>query len=307
MAKKILLAVLIIILIIIIGGFFVYFQKDQDIAVNKPVNIDKANSITPADQANSPVLDRSGEKFRQKKAEDRQAILKEREKQFEIYESALAESKAEDCKKLSDTASQEVCIRQIALKNSDSRLCGQLNSASSTGRCIDEILLNKAVDSRQIELCPGINDASLLNACLQKIIDSGINSSECEKIPLQYEPHISDDFSKIEPRDICLSQTMKKESVEQGDLDNCYNIPLAASRVECIIFLSGKNPASDEDGDGLNYYEELVIGTDPNKADTDGDGYTDGQEVKDSYNPKGSGTYLDLIKRAWSGEDPYSN
>lgn len=36
---------------------------------------------------------------------------------------------------------------------------------------------------------------------------------------------------------------------------------------------------SDRDGDGLNALEEYVYGTDPTHPDTDGDGYSDGEEV----------------------------
>lgn len=39
------------------------------------------------------------------------------------------------------------------------------------------------------------------------------------------------------------------------------------------------SPDSDKDRDGLTYDEEMKIGTDPNNADTDGDGLTDGQEL----------------------------
>ena len=35
--------------------------------------------------------------------------------------------------------------------------------------------------------------------------------------------------------------------------------------------------------------EEDYYQTDPEKADTDGDGYLDGQEVKNGYNPNGPG------------------
>lgn len=41
----------------------------------------------------------------------------------------------------------------------------------------------------------------------------------------------------------------------------------------------------DSDKDQLPDEIELIMGTDPNKADTDGDGYEDGLEVKNGYNP----------------------
>jgi len=46
----------------------------------------------------------------------------------------------------------------------------------------------------------------------------------------------------------------------------------------------------DSDFDGLSDYEELrVYNTNPLNPDTDGDGYSDGDEVKNGYNPKGAG------------------
>jgi len=46
----------------------------------------------------------------------------------------------------------------------------------------------------------------------------------------------------------------------------------------------------DSDFDGLSDYEEVrVYGTNPLNPDTDGDGYKDGDEVKNGYNPNGEG------------------
>ena len=42
---------------------------------------------------------------------------------------------------------------------------------------------------------------------------------------------------------------------------------------------------SDWDNDGLNNREESFWGTDPNKPDTDGDGYLDGEEVASVHDP----------------------
>lgn len=49
-------------------------------------------------------------------------------------------------------------------------------------------------------------------------------------------------------------------------------------------------PAADDDNDGLTNIEEAEYGTDPNEPDTDGDGFFDGEEVKNGYNPLGEGS-----------------
>jgi hypothetical protein len=47
---------------------------------------------------------------------------------------------------------------------------------------------------------------------------------------------------------------------------------------------------ADTDGDGLNDGEEVLkYGTNPRNSDTDGDTYPDGVEVKKGYDPRGSG------------------
>lgn len=46
---------------------------------------------------------------------------------------------------------------------------------------------------------------------------------------------------------------------------------------------------TDEDQDGLNYEEEVLFGTLPAIDDTDHDGYLDGEEVRNGFNPLGEG------------------
>jgi len=49
--------------------------------------------------------------------------------------------------------------------------------------------------------------------------------------------------------------------------------------------LSGKNIVDDPDQDDLTTEEERLYGTDPMNRDTDGDGYSDGVEVRSGYDP----------------------
>jgi hypothetical protein len=48
---------------------------------------------------------------------------------------------------------------------------------------------------------------------------------------------------------------------------------------------SSMNIFQDTDQDGLSNEEEKLYGTNPNNPDTDGDGYSDGAEVKSGYDP----------------------
>ncbi|MEA1963077.1 MAG: thrombospondin type 3 repeat-containing protein [Patescibacteria group bacterium] len=53
------------------------------------------------------------------------------------------------------------------------------------------------------------------------------------------------------------------------------------------IAYSGATRQPDADKDLLSDAYEAILGTDPNKFDTDNDGYSDGEEIKNGHNPLG--------------------
>jgi hypothetical protein len=53
--------------------------------------------------------------------------------------------------------------------------------------------------------------------------------------------------------------------------------------------LLGYTVGADSDSDGLTNVEETLYGTDPNVADTDKDGYSDGSELINLYDPTKAG------------------
>ncbi len=55
-------------------------------------------------------------------------------------------------------------------------------------------------------------------------------------------------------------------------------------------------PAPDADNDSLTDAEEALLGTNPKLADTDGDGYQDGKELVNLYNPAGSGKIITNLR-----------
>lgn len=52
----------------------------------------------------------------------------------------------------------------------------------------------------------------------------------------------------------------------------------------------------DSDDDGLSNVTEKSIGTDPFNPDSDGDGYSDREEILNNYNPLGDGSLVDNFK-----------
>jgi len=56
------------------------------------------------------------------------------------------------------------------------------------------------------------------------------------------------------------------------------------------------DPNNDIDKDGLTNYDEFILRTNPIVADSDGDGYNDGMEAINSYNPWGAGRMTNTQK-----------
>ncbi len=73
------------------------------------------------------------------------------------------------------------------------------------------------------------------------------------------------------------------------------------------------NIVLDSDQDGLTNVEEKLYGTNPYNADTDGDGYSDGTEIKSGYNPLKSApndklsTHLDKKNKTTNGKEINTN
>ena len=65
-----------------------------------------------------------------------------------------------------------------------------------------------------------------------------------------------------------------------GNFSGCAELS-EEERVQCTEIFS----STDADVDGLTAQKEAELGTSDANADTDGDGYADGEEVSAGYNP----------------------
>lgn len=78
-------------------------------------------------------------------------------------------------------------------------------------------------------------------------------------------------------------------------------VPTPDSAATAAVVAATQTAASDADGDGLSYNEELGLGTDPADPDTDGDGLNDDQELTVGTDPLNPDTDGDGVA---DGPDP---
>lgn len=108
---------------------------------------------------------------------------------------------------------------------------------------------------------------------------------------------------------ITINQSTDGQSSGTPELDTVKNIlPLAKTNKDIGLMVLGTkeikdNPMPaisavlllDNDGDGLTDEMEKRLGTNPNNPDSDSDGFSDGEEVANDFNPLGTGeTQTDL-------------
>jgi hypothetical protein len=80
---------------------------------------------------------------------------------------------------------------------------------------------------------------------------------------------------------------------EELELDNPLTLTVEADGVLTAVF---SQDSSDSDGDGLTKYQEVIVhGTDPDDADSDDDGFSDGFEVETGYSPLSSASSPDAV------------
>ena len=92
---------------------------------------------------------------------------------------------------------------------------------------------------------------------------------------------VNADYSRLQKRLVAFANPdgfVGEQKVPVQWLDR-YNLPAGTE----------EDFAQDADGDGLSLYDEYVYLTSPLNPDTDGDGVSDGEEVKKGANPLGEG------------------
>lgn len=215
---------------------------------------------------------------------------------------------AERCGAVADSTERTQClavgyakwlgsVKQSAFEGQDHRRCGVIPVANERDLCVLEF-----VDAFPAtpDACGTIVEPARQADCQLRIVSQGNDFSACAKIPdaagrdycyASVLAGFAGGGEKLCPQlagadgERCWELFHTSEALRNADYDRCKKISPDAGRQRCLEALP-----RDSDGDGLSdYLEQSRYETDPQNPDTDGDGFSDGQEVKGGYNPKGPG------------------
>lgn len=249
---------------------------------------------------------------------------KEKEQCLDYFaaNTAFINNKPEECGQINDPEIQYYCIMKFLSLSKDEKLCDIIKYPSKTEDCIkyaafaagkpelcqsiDEFekkeclgpfMAYQAAASGKVEECKKIDVLEYANLCFERIINN--LDRNCLLLP--------DKNDQILCQDIITYET----ALDTNNIKACDLITDNARKDVCVNFLT-KGPLTDSDQDGIPDNKELWFTTDPFKADTDGDGlndgeemqkyytnpmaadtdsdgYDDGEEIKKGFNPKGEG------------------
>ncbi len=177
---------------------------------------------------------------------------------------ARVAGQAEACEGLND-AKKENCVTLIAKDKKDSTLCGELSAEAKT-RCADAVALRRAADGEGMSVCDDIVDASLKSACTAQVESTARAKGNCAELGVD--------------EGVCDTRAQLEAIYVAGNMAACAELEQSL-REECLDYFT----SIDADGDGLRADEEAKIGASDRLADTDGDGYDDGTEVRSGYDP----------------------
>lgn len=189
----------------------------------------------------------------------------------QIQEQQVENTKLIDfqCRSLSDSDQNE-CIFLLAYNQDNPALCQSLASLVDAISCADAVHLKLALAYNDIEQCAEISDQDRQNACQNTFSPMDFDwEAICVNNPL-----------------LCADHALWLEAAEQNNPGLCQNI----ANPDNLSICAGQFIGQDKDQDDLDDFDELMIyNTNPLNPDTDGDGFSDGQEVDGGYNPNGEG------------------
>jgi len=234
-----------------------------------------------------------------------------------------------DCDSILDLNEKNICFENIAIEKKDLKICEKINTDNYISNCGDKIKLEIALEKKDISLCSQTEEYYYLFVCIKDLINqenfakhkcSELSENEkniCNDIFLEKEAIQEDDISVCseisaenrkqecfikfikekdsldfcelldgDVKNICMEILVNELAINNKDINICEKLSDPDLYYECA---SNTQLFIDPDKDNLENEDEEKYGTDPHNPDSDGDGYLDGDEVKNGYDPMGEG------------------
>ncbi len=171
---------------------------------------------------------------------------------------------------------KEDCYWQKALAESNIDLCDYLESPNS---CPDIVWGKIARQEMDASRCTNISNEAGIQECYLAVLGK-------QFVRNKYDESLCDNFQG-NLQFFCEEMVFVNNA---GNIEDCDNIDNDYLKDRCLAYFDNSfDFVSDSDNDRLADYKESLLGTDPRNSDTDRDGYSDGEEVANGYNPLGEG------------------
>ncbi len=179
-------------------------------------------------------------------------------------EAARTTSQPSVCSGLSDKKLTN-CVTLIAMDTGKKEACASL-SGSDQLSCENEAVFAAATRAKDYGLCSSIINDAIRATCQTQLVSVVIAAGECTKYAIEDAT--------------CAFPAKLDAVVAGGNPAGCAQFT-GTQREGCEDMFS----SLDQDGDGLSLLEEYKLGTSDTNADTDGDGYTDSEEIASGHDP----------------------
>lgn len=185
----------------------------------------------------------------------------------------------------------DACLVGYAVSRSTIDVCESIINPETRDRCRSMVTVKRVkCGGSDIRECLATPSEGFGQFCLLSYFDSlakGKDSSFCETFTdAEMAAQCHDAFAFIAAREIGKDKTKCERTFFTP-----YFRDACAHGQEWMAGME-----ADKDVDGLTQYQELLYGTDDRMADTDGDSYPDGTEIKGGYNALGPGRLCESVQ-----------